>query len=363
MQTAESTCATAGLAIWSRGERCGVSLILFAKLLLLMIASIGKVVYKSLVKLVESLIRSYVEGKGLGSLPFDLMGKMGSKHDLLYVLYGKTGVAIIDKIKAMIMSRMQQAILRDNHNRRFLIEEFLGVNMQFDLYSFTDLIVLNEIRLRGLFERSTSKFIVDALKLGDTFVDVGANSGYYSLLASKRVGDSGKVYSFEPFPPAFMRLKRNIEMNNSRNIFAIPKAISREEGKQSLFVSDLQDGMSSLIPVSHKNVLTVEVTTLDAFVPRENIALVKIDVEGAESDVLLGAQHLLSSGRLSQIVVEWNRPLYSAWQCDSYFNNCKEIGEVYRILDGEEPKGYALHGPIKDRRILPVHCNLLIVPR
>jgi len=130
---------------------------------------------------------------------------------------------------------------------------------------------------------------VSHLREGMTVMDVGANLGLYSLLISRAVGPSGKVYAFEPVPEIFARLKEHITLNNATNVIPVPIALSDEKGTAKMSV---KGGGSSLFRRVSDEFVEVQVERLDDFVEREKIERVdaiKIDVEGAELRVIRGA--------------------------------------------------------------------------
>jgi len=130
---------------------------------------------------------------------------------------------------------------------------------------------------------------VSHLREGMTVMDVGANLGLYSLLISRAVGPSGKVYAFEPVPEIFARLKEHIALNNATNVIPVPIALSDEKGTVKMSVAGC--GSSFFRHLSGEFV-EVQVERLDDFVEREGIEKVdaiKIDVEGAELRVIRGA--------------------------------------------------------------------------
>jgi FkbM family methyltransferase len=122
-----------------------------------------------------------------------------------------------------------------------------------------------------------------------TVMDVGANWGLYSLLISRAVGPSGKVYAFEPVPEIFARLKERIALNNATNVIPVPIALSDEKGVAKMSIKGMS---SSLFRRVSDEFVEVQVERLDDFVEREKIERVdaiKIDVEGAELKVIRGA--------------------------------------------------------------------------
>lgn len=156
------------------------------------------------------------------------------------------------------------------------------------------------VYLTGVYEPPTARVIAGLLRPGDSVVDVGANSGFFTLLASRRVGPRGRVSSFEPVPAMRQRLLDNIELNGMRNVRVHEVAVSDAEGVLPLFEGpEGHKGLSSLRPVANA-VGCIEVRTVALDDLRETLSpirLVKIDVEGAESRVLAGMARILEQDR------------------------------------------------------------------
>ncbi|MBI3772178.1 MAG: FkbM family methyltransferase [Gammaproteobacteria bacterium] len=153
------------------------------------------------------------------------------------------------------------------------------------------------VYLTGTYEPPTARIISSLLSSGDTFIDVGANSGFFTLLASSCVGPSGKVISFEPVPAMSKRLLENLSLNSMRNVELHKIAISNSEGIISLFEGpEGHKGISSLRPINNSaTTIKVNTRTLDSFSPSFNsVKLIKIDVEGAEQLALEGMTDIIS---------------------------------------------------------------------
>lgn len=142
------------------------------------------------------------------------------------------------------------------------------------------------------------RFIANFLKPGMTFIDVGANQGFYTILASKRVGTNGLVVAFEPAETEFLRLRRNLALNQCQNVISEPFALGSHKGSTDFFLCLGYHGSFSSIRepghdvASPRKKVLVPITTLDDYArtqPLVSADLVKIDVEGAELDVLVGA--------------------------------------------------------------------------
>ncbi len=164
--------------------------------------------------------------------------------------------------------------------------------------------------------------ILSALKPGGVVLDIGAHIGGFSLIAARAVGDTGKVFAFEPVANNVELLKENRRLNGADWIVPICAAVGRKDGSIELFVSDT-DTMWATTRETWSNVLhhgtapahikakRVPLVTVDGFVREnsiKNIALIKIDVEAAEMDVLAGAAETLTDGRIEQLLIEVHGP-------------------------------------------------------
>jgi FkbM family methyltransferase len=166
--------------------------------------------------------------------------------------------------------------------------------------------------ISGTYEPETLIVMRQLLRPGGVCVDLGANAGLLSMVASRAVGPEGRVYSFEPSAREFARLKRHVEANRLHNVRAIRCAVSDRMGVLPLRVAQRPHAGQNTIGASFgydgvllDRVETVEATTLDAFVERErleSVDLIKMDVEGSELRVLAGAENLLRNFRPAMIV-------------------------------------------------------------
>jgi FkbM family methyltransferase len=165
--------------------------------------------------------------------------------------------------------------------------------------------------LSGGFEAAEILFVKKYLQPGMTVLDIGAHHGLYTLLASKRVGANGKVVAFEPSPRERKQLRRNVLLNFSFNVHIEPLALGKESSDADLhLVEGGEDGCNSLRPPvvsSSTRPVRVKVAPLDEFLQGARIPVVdfvKLDVEGAELDVLKGAEKLLHGGARPVFLVE-----------------------------------------------------------
>ena len=167
----------------------------------------------------------------------------------------------------------------------------------------------------GYYEKQVTKYICSQLHPGMDFVDIGANIGYYTLIAAKRLFASDRVHAFEPDNDNFERLKRNVELNEMTNVELNRLAVSNSSGRATFYSSNQgrnrgigglrQTEKGSQVAVTCKTVRLDEYFS-ERFPSRLNkVGLVKIDIEGAEFLALQGAQSLLE-----------NRPVLVIEACD-----------------------------------------------
>jgi FkbM family methyltransferase len=152
------------------------------------------------------------------------------------------------------------------------------------------------------------------IRPGDVVFDVGANVGAYTLLFATWVGPSGRVFAFEPAAAPREGLERLVAANDlSSRVTTIPSAVSAAEGSLT-FLADASAGETRLVSHAGPGTVSVPVTTIDAVCQREGVVprLIKIDVEGAELDVLRGARRTIASaGKDLRLYVEMHPHLWA----------------------------------------------------
>ena len=171
------------------------------------------------------------------------------------------------------------------------------------------------------FEVSERRFVERFLRRGMTVLDVGDHHGFYTILAAKKVGSTGKVLAFEPSPRERERLLVHLRLNRILNrVSVFPVALGREVAQATLYVVAGRDtGCNSLRPPAvTEPTLTVQVpvTSLDTFLAQENVTgvdFIKMDVEGAELGVLEGAEKLLGRRPHPVILAELADSRTSPW--------------------------------------------------
>jgi len=160
-----------------------------------------------------------------------------------------------------------------------------------------DDVMVPELLAYGVYEKKITELFNNLVKPGMVVIDIGANIGYYSLIAARLAGINGKVYAFEPEPNNYNILISNIEANNfSHIIMPIEKLVLNNYGKTRLFIHRFNLGAHSIskdnIATEGKGFVDMETVTIDDFfktIPDKRVDLFKIDVEGAEGLVIKGA--------------------------------------------------------------------------
>jgi FkbM family methyltransferase len=143
------------------------------------------------------------------------------------------------------------------------------------------------------------------LRLGDLFLDVGANVGTYTVLASGVCG--AKTFAFEPDPTTLIHLRRNIEVNGLKELVQVYQcALGAMRGEVDFTVG--LDTVNRMATSKDTRTQTVRIEKIDEIASDSQPIMIKIDVEGAEADVLSGAEHVLSNPSLRVIELETLAP-------------------------------------------------------
>jgi FkbM family methyltransferase len=162
----------------------------------------------------------------------------------------------------------------------------------------------------GTFKSDLQSFLSSTVKQGNTFYDVGANVGFFSLLAARLVGPKGKVISFEPLPDNLVNLRENMKRNQFLNVQILPFALGANNEEQVFQVSERPTwgklkSVGNDAPDKYLSDIKVAVRRLDDLLSDGAIPppdFVKIDVEGAEVEVIEGAQKTLTRHRPTLII-------------------------------------------------------------
>jgi len=154
-----------------------------------------------------------------------------------------------------------------------------------------------------LMDYEDSMFLIDHLKAEDVFVDVGANLGHYTMLASGVC--KSKSIAIEPIENTIIKLKENIKLNKLEEAVTILNYGVGHKNETLNFTTN-KTVMNSVSLVENENTIKIEVKTLNELLKNENPTFIKIDVEGYEYNVLKGASEVLNNNSLKYLLVEFN---------------------------------------------------------
>lgn len=199
---------------------------------------------------------------------------------------------------AALAARYLNARLRDQPRRRVVRTRF-GAAMAVD----TQDLIQRFVYLFGVWEPHMTSWLRRRLRPGDTYIDVGANVGYFSLLAAHLVGGDGRVVAIEASPALHRRVRQHAELNGHRSIRAVNAAVSDQQKTVTFILASSQNmGAAGIVPYGGPAELTLDVEAYplpELVAPEELTAarVIKIDVEGAEGGVIRGLAPLLGSLR------------------------------------------------------------------
>lgn len=203
--------------------------------------------------------------------------------------------------------------------------------------------ILGELQQTSAYEPGTQFFFMRVLNRGDTFVDVGAHIGYFSMIGAAVVGDAGKVISVEPIDDNFHFLERNIANNDIPYVHAIQTVISDTNGEVQFHHNKDNDGGHALWdprehpmnertraePKSEKLPSMTLESLLDKF-SCDHVRAMKIDTEGAERMILESGNSYFKKGAVDFVVSEVNATglVEMGSSIDDYFAYARDLGFV-----------------------------------
>jgi FkbM family methyltransferase len=232
----------------------------------------------------------------------------------------------------------------------FNLQKNIRIYLHFDS-KLSQLIYFND------FEKAERVFVNKVLKPGDTFVDVGANIGLFSLIAANCVGKKGRVVAFEPVEKIYQRFCDNIKLNDFLNVKSYNLAISDTTG-EALFnqIEDGYDAWSTFgTPTDGRSFSSnvVKCDTWDKFAFENDfigkVSLMKIDVEGWETHVLNGALKTLIREDAPVLLVEFSDIMahLAGSSCKTLYNTIKKLG--YEMFRYDEKLNKISKEPIREK--------------
>lgn len=159
--------------------------------------------------------------------------------------------------------------------------------------------------IEGIYERNCH------LQKGDTVVDVGAAWGFNTVDFSRKVGDAGRVVAIEPYEASLVYLRKNLELNGCKNVTVVKKGVWSKKDKLKFYLNE-NAGNSSLVAAGGRVIATteIEVDTLDNILEElgiDRVALIKMDIEGAEIEALKGMDRILSKDGVKLAIASYHK--------------------------------------------------------
>jgi FkbM family methyltransferase len=276
---------------------------------------------------------------------------------------GTTDLSLrLDAVERVLDERPRPAYLGDH---TALLQTRWGGMLLIDT---RDSVLGPALLLNGLWETEITKWFQDTLRPGHIFVDVGANVGYYTLLGSQLVGDGGHVFAIEAHPRMMELLHRNVIVNGRYNVETWHRAAwSRSEtlkfhvrrhfiGNSS--AGSLSDHGKELLD-DDEDIVEVQAVTLDEILAESpRVDLIKVDVEGAELQVMTGLARTFSSNPDITVMFEWSP------------GQIEMVGDEPRaLLDLMRKHGFNFRlmeralAPVSDSELLGVHHGNVVARR
>jgi FkbM family methyltransferase len=273
---------------------------------------------------------------------------------------------------------MQTKVVRFVYSHRSLPKQLISILVRnpilIKLNGFSMYVRLDDwaVGARIAIKRSYEKHVTEAmrpfLKPGSVVVDIGANIGYYTLLAASQMGDKGKVISFEPNPANCKLLQMSLERNRFNNVVIYTYAVADIDGIVGLGMDDSNGSINRDDPASQP--YQVRAVTLDDFLKDEpTINLIKMDVEGAEGLVLKGMRELL---KLHQPIIftefsPYALPAISRISPEAYLNEWRNLGYKLFVIHKNSGRN---HFPQSNDEIMRCfiesksdHLDLITLPK
>lgn len=202
------------------------------------------------------------------------------------------------------------------------------------------------------FEIETVRLFLHLAKKSKVIFDIGANTGYFSLLGAK-IDPKAKIYGFEPLPAALKAFKHNVKINRIKNIEIVSKAVSNEKGTLTLYVpkGDIPTS-SSLVKGFREAAVEIKVPTitLDMFCKQKKIRkidLIKIDTEGAEHFAFQGSDEILKRDHpiiicevLGGDAMKWHQKNLPKYGYEFYHITEEGLKRKKKLVGGGEDMNY-----------------------
>jgi FkbM family methyltransferase len=264
----------------------------------------------------------------------------------------------------MLLGKVVRQLFPNFHLRRHLASLFgrsvkvsvLGKTLSMDLRDDAMSATLFAV---GVWEPEETHFIEKTLKPGMVFADVGANIGYYTVIASGKVGSGGKVFAFEPDPKNFALLQENIDTNGCKNVVAVQKAVTASGENLILYRSNNNFGdhrvyepQNESLAGCTRSAIRIESVSLDQYFDLNltRVDLLKMDIQGSEYDAFIGMRKLVERNPNIIILTEfWPRGLMQAGASPPVFlDEVRKSGFKIFQVDAQGPREVSDHAILAD---------------
>ena len=234
-------------------------------------------------------------------------------------------IEIIKKIRPSVLQSLVVKIIFGNHlkRRKLYFLKKRKIFLYIDPFNFLGTVIIKD----NDYEKEVLNFVVKNINQKSIFLDVGANEGIFSIIASKK-NINGKTYAFEPQKLLISVIKKNLRVNQIKNCKIINAGLGSGNFKSYInLYPDLNTGASSIIrPYRFSNKKqSINISSLDYFIKKNNIIgkidLIKIDVEGYEIQVIKGMKNLLKNNRIKNILVDYHMNIITLEDK----NNCEQF--------------------------------------
>lgn len=189
-----------------------------------------------------------------------------------------------------------------------------------------------DLNLNGTREKISSQIVKEILKEGDVVLEAGANIGYYTILESKKVGSSGLVYAVEPIKETFDILKKNIVLNQLKNVKTYNLAFNEKKGNIAINLSSESNLSTPAKTVGSEKQIILNCESLDSFFKdKKKPNFMRADIEGFEHKLFKGGLETLNS--LNAVFVELHFPLVPKNDMTKLLRLFQKKGfEIYRAV-------------------------------
>lgn len=251
--------------------------------------------------------------------------------------------------------------------KTFVLSRCKSNSVVFDGRSMT--IPENEYLQYVLYQHNNleEKLVRNIIKKGDIVLDVGANAGYWTCLFAELVGDTGKVFAFEPVPYNFQLLKKNVEMNGYKNVTLEQKAVSNKTHTTQMYLTD-HGSMDHRLnqPNQNRKSIEVEAVKLDDYFKNLDISvdLIKSDIQGADFAGIEGMQQLIEKSKNVKIIIEFAPHMAKGFgpTPEEFIEFLKNSGfQFYQVTTYDKKPKLLTPSQLREYSQKNVHTNLLLL--